>query len=465
MTATVAIQSAPSRAIQSADSSAKAASTRNNNASSEVENERKNSFKDFYDDAKKVDNSAEAETKKHDVNDDAGKEGLAEDGKNLPPEGKLVAAENEKEASFSQHTNQLDEDSRQDPFITQQMPSLNPDEAALNGQSISAGIGESIKDKLMMSGVEKQSADTAGGNSLSVLTGLNSSGLSKLNVALDQQGVKLALNDKQLNEVPVIVPGATTRSLAQRLSLTKQGDGLAKHGGVNEALTLSPGQLTDELMMSDMDKAFSKVANTISGADKLSLDAMLGKLETLTNTATTGQKQNTEIPLSTALNYSPISLTQESSSVSQTTIMETLGKSEWNQSMSKQIAWMASQNIRSAEIKLTPTNLGAIEVRVEMNEDKLNIAFSSRDAGVRDSLEQAMPKLREMMEEQGLDLGNTDVSEQSFLEQQAESFSQQGNFAKAINDERGMADVDLASVEQRVVQTTSTSMSAVDYYI
>jgi len=131
MTATVAMQSVPSIAVQSAESSAKAASSKNNNETSKVENEQKSSFKNLYDDAKKVDNSAGSETKKHDVSDAAGKERLAEDGKSLPSEGKSTAAGNEKEASSDQQSTQLDEDSNQELLIAQKMASLNPDETSV----------------------------------------------------------------------------------------------------------------------------------------------------------------------------------------------------------------------------------------------------------------------------------------------------------------------------------------------
>jgi len=461
MTATVAIQSVPPTSVQGSESSARAASAKNNSETSNVKNEEKSSFKDLYDDAKKLDNTVESKTSKQDVDDAAGKKVLAEDGKSLPPEGKSGEAENKNEASLKSSTMTSDEDNGQDLLMAQNFSDLNLDETGVIGNGIAVGLAEPLTDKPMFSGIEKQPLDKEGENALSVLTGLNNTELLKLNTAAEGTDAKLAVNDKLLNNVPVIAPGADTRSLAQRLSLMKNEDGLTKKAGLNEMLGLSPDQLTDDSMMSDMDKALNKVSST----DKLSLDAMLGKLETLTNTAAIGQKPSVAAPLSTALNYAPTSPTQELSGVSQTTITETLGKAEWNQSMSKQISWMASQHIRSAEIKLTPSNLGTIEVRVDMNDDKLNVVFSSRDIGVRDSVEQAMPKLREMMEEQGLELGDTNVSEQTFFEQQDERFSQQESFARNVEHENRASVVDSVNVEESIMPTVNTSMTAVDYYI
>jgi len=467
MTATVAIQSVPSKAVQGAESSNRTAIAENNNETSNVKNEGKSSFKDLYDDAKKLDNRAEGKTTKQDA---AGKKSLAEDGNSLPPESKTEAAENENETALNASTNKSDEDSGQEGSTAQSFSDLNLDATAVketgeteNGMSM--GMGGPLKDKLILSGIEKQPVDKTKESALSVLTGLNNPEPSKIDTTVEETDAKSGVNDKLLNNLPAIalVPGGDNRSFAHRLSLKKGEDSITKPVGLNEMMGLSPDKLTDEWMMGDMSKALSKVP----GADKLSLDAMLGKLETLVDTTAATQKHSAAAPpLSTILNHSSTTSAPALSGASQTTIAETFGKPEWNQSMSKQISWMANQNIRSAEIKLTPANLGTIEVRVDMHDDKLNVSFSSRDAGVRDSVEQAMPKLREMMEDQGLDLGQTDVSGQTFFEQQEERFSQQGYLAKTTNGENSLSGVDSVNVEDVILkQTVTASMTAVDYYI
>ena len=103
-------------------------------------------------------------------------------------------------------------------------------------------------------------------------------------------------------------------------------------------------------------------------------------------------------------------------------IMEAFGKPEWGQGMGKQVLWMVNQNISRAEIRLNPANLGPLEVRIDMENDQVNVAFSSRHADVREAVEQAMPRLREMLEDKGLNLSDTDVSQHSFAEQQERAF-------------------------------------------
>jgi len=71
---------------------------------------------------------------------------------------------------------------------------------------------------------------------------------------------------------------------------------------------------------------------------------------------------------------------------------------------------MAKGDHQVAQLKITPPNLGVIEVRLNINHDQASVSFVSHHALVRDAIESAMPRLREMLAEQALDLVQTDVS-------------------------------------------------------
>jgi flagellar hook-length control protein FliK len=80
---------------------------------------------------------------------------------------------------------------------------------------------------------------------------------------------------------------------------------------------------------------------------------------------------------------------------------------------------MVGQNLRQADLQLSPADLGPLEVRVVVTHDQANVSFTSNHAHVREALEAAIPRLREMLEQQGLNLANADVSQHSFAEQRA----------------------------------------------
>ena len=66
---------------------------------------------------------------------------------------------------------------------------------------------------------------------------------------------------------------------------------------------------------------------------------------------------------------------------------------KYGQGMGKQILWMVNQNLGRAEIRLNPANLGPMEVRIDLDNDQVSVAFTSRHAEVRDAVEQALPRL------------------------------------------------------------------------
>lgn len=90
----------------------------------------------------------------------------------------------------------------------------------------------------------------------------------------------------------------------------------------------------------------------------------------------------------------------------------------WDQALSERIQWLVSQGAQGANIKLNPAHLGPMEVRIQMHNDQANIQFTATHAVVREALEAALPRLREMFGSSGVELVNVDVSGESFAEQQ-----------------------------------------------
>ena len=86
----------------------------------------------------------------------------------------------------------------------------------------------------------------------------------------------------------------------------------------------------------------------------------------------------------------------------------------WGEVIGDRVQWMTTQNIHEAKIQLNPPELGMLEVRVRVGVDQqTSISFSSPHAQVRDALETAVPRLREMFAGNGLSLGDVNVSHHS----------------------------------------------------
>ncbi len=95
-----------------------------------------------------------------------------------------------------------------------------------------------------------------------------------------------------------------------------------------------------------------------------------------------------------------------------------LNQAGWDQALAERIQWMVGQGMQRASIKLNPANLGPMEVRIQIQNDQASVQFTSAHGVVREALEAAMPRLRDMFDNSGVALTDVDVSGQSFAEQQ-----------------------------------------------
>ncbi len=90
-----------------------------------------------------------------------------------------------------------------------------------------------------------------------------------------------------------------------------------------------------------------------------------------------------------------------------------VGSPAWGHEVGQRMLWMAGRDQGRAELTLTPPNLGKLEVVVTVQNGEANAHFVSAHAPVRDALEQALPRLREIFAQAGLSLGQTSVNAES----------------------------------------------------
>lgn len=99
----------------------------------------------------------------------------------------------------------------------------------------------------------------------------------------------------------------------------------------------------------------------------------------------------------------------------------------WGGEFSQKVTWLVTQHAQSAELHLNPPQLGPLDIVLNVSGDQATALFTSPHAAVRDAVEQALPRLREMLADSGITLGNATVSDQSRKEQQAWLAGQQQN--------------------------------------
>lgn len=110
-----------------------------------------------------------------------------------------------------------------------------------------------------------------------------------------------------------------------------------------------------------------------------------------------------------------------------------LNSAAWSRVVSSRVVWMAREGVQQAELRLNPANLGSVDVRLNINNDQASVTFLAQNAATREALEQAMPRLRESLAENGLSLTHSEVGQQDHSDQPAsddETSMQNGHLAQ-----------------------------------
>lgn len=123
-----------------------------------------------------------------------------------------------------------------------------------------------------------------------------------------------------------------------------------------------------------------------------------------------------------------------------------VGADDFGDALSARIGWLADQKVGHATIKVTPHDLGQIEVRLQIDGDKVHASFSSAHAEVRHALETSLPRLRELLGEQGFQLGNADVGQQHTA-QDGRTGGERSGQGNGGGGEPALAEVTLSSAQ------------------
>jgi flagellar hook-length control protein FliK len=84
----------------------------------------------------------------------------------------------------------------------------------------------------------------------------------------------------------------------------------------------------------------------------------------------------------------------------------------WGHDVAGEIRVLANHRTESATLRLTPADLGPIEVQIRFDGDAASVQLAASHPETRAALESALPRLREMFAGHGLQLADAGVSGQ-----------------------------------------------------
>jgi flagellar hook-length control protein FliK len=87
-----------------------------------------------------------------------------------------------------------------------------------------------------------------------------------------------------------------------------------------------------------------------------------------------------------------------------------VGTEAWENQVGQKVVYMVGSEEQTASLTLNPPDLGPLQVVLSVTNDQASVTFSANQEEVRQALENALPRLREMMGESGIALGNASVN-------------------------------------------------------
>ncbi len=220
-------------------------------------------------------------------------------------------------------------------------------------------------------------------------------------------------------------PGAATAVNTGLHTSTTAADAL--HTALDANALMQGAQPPLHLKNSEITTSDARVLNETTAELDHALSAAMDKLAALV-TGTEGRSSaaaradNTPLSLSAALSgvpasgLNPAGLIPASApttfSIAHAQIKTEVGAYGFAEDFSQRVVMLAGQRVQSAEIALTPSDLGPISVSMQMRGQEASLVFGATHSATRAALEDALPRLREMFQANGLHLVDAHVGAQ-----------------------------------------------------
>ncbi|MFT7505688.1 MAG: flagellar hook-length control protein FliK [Gammaproteobacteria bacterium] len=142
-------------------------------------------------------------------------------------------------------------------------------------------------------------------------------------------------------------------------------------------------------------------------------------------------------------------------------------KQEGQQQLAEKVRWMVNARSATAEIRLDPADLGGINIKINLSGDTAQVTFNVQSTAAKEALDQAAPRLREMLQEQGIELGQSSVQQDSQSSQQQQPSEEEASMFANAGPRQNMVNSNLnedeaqGMVEQRI---SNGAIGGIDYY-
>lgn len=136
-------------------------------------------------------------------------------------------------------------------------------------------------------------------------------------------------------------------------------------------------------------------------------------------------------------------------------------RKDFSDAVKDKVMLMVSQKLQQFDIKLDPPEFGNMQIRVNLQGEQAAVNFVVQNQQAKDALEQNMHKLRDMLAEQGVDVGDANVEQQNQQNTQGEEQGEQQDSTGSSLNNNAEKDSELHVLSANLFNSSATG---VDYY-
>lgn len=141
-----------------------------------------------------------------------------------------------------------------------------------------------------------------------------------------------------------------------------------------------------------------------------------------------------------------------------------VGQTRWHQDFGEKVVYLAKADVQSAEISINPPHLGPLQISLQITGDQATASFGSPHVEVRQAIEDALPRLREMLASSGINLGDANVGSQAFRQNNDSGQAASGHGGRFGSEPAILAGDTVNSGGQSVVQPLNRGRGLVDLF-
>lgn len=136
-----------------------------------------------------------------------------------------------------------------------------------------------------------------------------------------------------------------------------------------------------------------------------------------------------------SLESNTLKFTQTEKKPLRQTLNTPVGHQNWAAGIAEKTQLFINQKVGAARLNLVPHHLGPIDVKIDFHENKVSVEFVATHTTTKEALESTLPRLREIFESGGLNLGNVNVKDQSSKEQKEQASLAETVIATELEEE------------------------------